>query len=207
MGNTWRVLALMALAGVVAAPGVATGQEREAETLIRGDVDNGGFGAPVLKFADLDNRFGMIVGFRGGWIIDHSFVLGAGVYGLANPEHFGELTPEPFARNSRMYMGYGGLELEWIIASDRVVHLTFQSLVGAGGVGYEWDGYSCCDDLNSDAFFILEPGANLVLNVHRIFRIGLGGSYRFVRDVHLEGLGNETLEGAAGVVTLQFGSF
>lgn len=204
--RVWKSGIVVMAAGVVW-PAAAAGQERPVETLITGEIDSGGFGGPVLKFADLDDRLGMLAGFRGGWIIDHSFVLGAGVYGLANPGDFGHLTPDPEGWRSRLFMGYGGLELEWIIASHEVVHLSLQSLIGAGGVGYEYDGSPCCEDETADAFFVVEPGANVELNVHRVFRLGLGGSYRFVRDVGLSGLVNETLEGPAAVVTLKFGSF
>ena len=201
------MLSILAVAATAVAPPALAGQAREVETLIRGGIDSGGFGSPVLKFAEMEDRFGMIVGFRGGWIIDHSFVVGGGIYGLTNTQNFGELTPAPFGPGSHLFMGYGGLELEWIIASHKVVHLSLQSLVGAGGVGYEWDSHQCCDDEHADAFFIVEPGANLILNVHKVFRIGLGGSYRFVHDVNLEGITNETLRGPAGVLTLKFGSF
>ncbi len=205
--RVWSTLGVVLMVTVLTAPQATKAQEREAETLITGGIDSGGFGGPVLKFAEMDDRFGMFVGFRGGWIVDHTFVIGLGGYGLTNPGNFSELTPEPGLPGSRMYMGYGGLELEWVIASYEVVHLSLQTLIGGGGVGYEWDGYECCDSTTSDAFFIAEPGANIMLNVHKVFRLGLGASYRFIYDVELPPVNNDSLRGAAGVLTLKFGSF
>jgi hypothetical protein len=51
------------------------------ETLFSGNVEHGGFGGPVVKFTQIKDEFGVLVGGRGGWIINHSFVLGAGGYG------------------------------------------------------------------------------------------------------------------------------
>jgi hypothetical protein len=86
------------------------------------------------------------------------------------------------------------------------VHVSLQGLVGAGGVGFE-DAEGCCTHETADAFFIAEPGANVILNVHKVFRIGLGGSYRFVHDVDLAGLTDESLRGPAGTLTFKFGAF
>jgi len=205
-----RLLAALVVATVGGAvPECAFAQE--AQTLISGGIDSGGFGGPVMKFTEVDDRFGLMLGFRGGWIVDHTFVIGAGIYGLANTDNFrNTIDVEPFGSRNELYMGYGGLELEWIVSSHRVVHVSLQSLVGAGGIGFDSDHNDCCVDENVDAFFIVEPGVNVMLNVHRVFRIGLGGSYRFVHDVNVPGapdLTNESLRGAAGILTLKFGSF
>ena len=192
----------MVVTGLAALTGTASAQE--AETLIQGGVDSGGFGGPVLKFTEIDDQFGLLVGFRGGWIVDHTFVLGAGLYGLANTGSFDRTGSGGF--RNRLFMGYGGLEMEWVISSDRIVHISLQGLVGAGGVGFE-DEVGCCTDETADAFFIAEPGANVILNVHKVFRIGFGGSYRFVHDVDLAGLTDESLRGWAGILIFKFGSF
>jgi len=59
---------------------VATGQE--AETLFAGEVVHGGFGGPVLKASTVNGSPALFVGGRGGWIINHSFILGGGGDGL-----------------------------------------------------------------------------------------------------------------------------
>ncbi len=199
--SSWGIS--MVVASLVALPGSASAQE--AETLIRGGIDSGGFGGPVLKFTEIDDQFGLLVGFRGGWIVDHTFVLGAGLYGLANTGSFDRTGPGGF--RNRLFMGYGGLEMEWVISSHRVVHVSFQGLVGAGGVGFEDSVHGCCTDETADAFFIAEPGVNVMLNVHKVFRVGFGGSYRFVHDVDLAGLTDESLRGPAGTLTFKFGAF
>ncbi len=56
----------------------------QEETLIKGDVESGGFGGPVVKMTSLNGQDGILVGGRGGWILNHSFIIGGGGYGLAN---------------------------------------------------------------------------------------------------------------------------
>ena len=109
---------------------LAAQQER---TLVSGPIESGGFGGPVLKFTELVEEFGLLVGGRGGWIINHTFVLGAGGYGLANQDNF-EFSVD--GRVRQLHMGYGGLELEYVNRSHELIHFSVQALVGAGGA--EW---------------------------------------------------------------------
>ncbi|NIN69246.1 MAG: hypothetical protein GTO63_32105, partial [Anaerolineae bacterium] len=82
MNRIWSCCTpLLALVGVTLV-GSQFGVAQEPETLIEGDVRHGGFGGPVVKFTEVNNEFGVLVGGRGGWIINDSFVLGAGGYGL-----------------------------------------------------------------------------------------------------------------------------
>ena len=39
---------------------------------------------PAIRFTQIDGDFGVLVGGRGEWIINHRFVLGGGGYGLTN---------------------------------------------------------------------------------------------------------------------------
>jgi hypothetical protein len=55
-----------------------------AETLLKGDVDNGFLFAPDFKCTDLNGSFASLVGGYGGWVIDKKILIGGGVYTLAN---------------------------------------------------------------------------------------------------------------------------
>ncbi|KPK81198.1 MAG: hypothetical protein AMS25_07250 [Gemmatimonas sp. SM23_52] len=81
----------------------AAAQER---TLLGRGFHSGGFGGPVVKFSEVDGDFAVFVGARGGWIINHMFVLGAGGYGLVNEIDIGFPGPRDIE------FGYGGVELE-----------------------------------------------------------------------------------------------
>ena len=104
-------------------------------------------------------------------------------------------------------MGYGGLELEYVVRPYQVAHISFGVLVGAGGLAWDPVGWGRHDDDDIDAFFITEPSLNLLFNVTKHLRIGFGASYRFIQDVELVTLENDEISGAAGVFTIKLGGF
>ena len=65
----------------------------QEETLISGQLEYGGYGGPVVKFTTINNDWEVMVGGRGGWIINHSFVLGGGGYGLVTDVEAYAYTP------------------------------------------------------------------------------------------------------------------
>ena len=196
-----------------------TGSFAQEQTLLgSGQITHGGFGGPVVKYVQIKGEPGVLVGGRGGWIINHIFVLGGGGYGLANdilaytPPVPAVLGVDPYSRY--INFGYGGLEMEYIIQSDRILHFTVYTLIGAGGISYRdeyWNGLNSIDDGNydspSDAFFILEPAVNIEINVISFMRVCGGISYRFISGVNLDNLRNKDFAGPSGVLTLKFGKF
>jgi hypothetical protein len=185
---------------------------QQEETLLGSrSIESGGYGALVVKFTPVNDRFGVLVGARGGWIINHSFALGLAGYGLANkvPAH----QSGPFGQRY-VDMGYGGLDLEVIVDSDALIHWSAHTLIGAGAVNYRtWTGTSVdwswgSDwDHRGDAFFVVEPGVNVDVNVTTWFRFSVGGAYRFVSGVASDVSNNADLSGASGMISFRFGSF
>jgi hypothetical protein len=174
----------------------------QAEHLIQGEFESGGFGGPVLKVTSLAGSTGVLVGGRGGWIINHSFILGGGGYGLAN--YVRAETPGP---NGEPYInfGYGGLELEYVRNWDKLVHYSVGLLIGGGGVGHRGEYNS--GDVDSRGFFVMEPWAEAHVNIVEFFRISGGISYRWVTGADSPVASDGELSGVAGVLTLRFGSF
>ena len=111
----------------------------QEETLLgSGEISNGGFGGPVVKYIQLKGEPGILIGGRGGWIINHTLVLGGGGYGLVNEI---EADNPPVLSQGNVYntylnFGYGGVELEYIIHSDDMLHFSVYSLVGGGSISY-----------------------------------------------------------------------
>jgi hypothetical protein len=168
----------------------------EEETLISGGIDSGGFGALVFKFSSVNDQFAAFAGARGGWIINHQFVVGAGGYGLASTICLDE-DGSCFLR--QIEFGYGGFEFEYIGLWNRVAHYSLQLLIGGGGVTLL--GFS------ADGVFVAEPAARLELNVTKWFRVNVGAGYRFVSGLDLASLENSDLSAFAGVLEFKFGSF
>ena len=164
----------------------------EEKTLITGEIESGGYGGPVVKLSSINNNFCVLMGGRGGWIINHAFVVGGGGYGLAT---------DILVSGKKLAMGYGGLELGYVFFSDSLVHFAIHSHFGFGGLSLE------TDPASSDDFFVIEPEATAVLNVTRFFRIAAGVSYRFVTGVTTAGLSDSALSALTGQLVFKFGTF
>ena len=175
-------------------PSMLLAQER---TLVGHHMESGGFGAPVLKLSQVRGQFAVFVGGRGGWIINHKFVIGGGAYGLASDV---PMPTSPLRRG--LEFGYGGFELEYIIASDNVIHATLMSLVGGGGIRIDNYGW-----WEHDGVFVLEPAGSIELNVTTFFRLGIGGGYRWVTDVNSAFLTNADMTEWFGSFAFKFGKF
>jgi hypothetical protein len=180
----------------------------QEETLIGSEIESGGFGGPSLKITQLNNENAVLLGARGGWIINHTFVLGGAGYGLVTRVQ----AQKTDSIHHTIDFGYGGLDLEYIASSNNLVHLSIGLLVGAGGVGYRNDDDNRYDDIiddshPKDAFFILEPNVQANLNVTSFFRIAAGVSYRYISGLQSQLATNTSLDGVSGVLTLKFGKF
>jgi hypothetical protein len=191
---------------------VAYSQE---ETLLEGEIEHGGFGGPIVKFTPIKNEFGILVGGYGGWLINHTFVIGGGGYGLVNKIRATDEAQSVYqfigGRPVNIEMGYGGVILEYINNSSSLIHFAFNTLIGAGGVTYNerYDNWQWNDTHTrpNDAFFVVEPELKVELNMTSFFRINLGGSYRFVSGVNIVGLKNSDLSGPSANITFKFGKF
>ena len=159
----------------------------------------------------------MLAGVRGGWIIDHRFTLGVAGHGLVtqvtNPDYEWNIPGYPFwaPSEAQLFLGYGGLLLEPILAYRSPVHIALPVIIGAGGCGYFGSGSYSSDDYidisESQGFFVLEPGVEMELNVIRLVRLGLGASYRYTSDLDLQATSPTALQGWNGVFTIKVGSF
>lgn len=190
-------------------------------TLLGGDHDvhHGGWGAPTVDHTRLLDQDALLVGGRGGWIIDHRFTLGLAGYGLAtsveNPAYDDVLLARgrSITKPSRFVAGYGGLLLEPVIAYRSPVHVSLPVIIGAGGCGYqsfsasphEFDPFTYNDD--AAAFFVLEPGVELELNVIPLVRVAVGASYRYTSDLDLAGTSKDALQGFNAGIRIKVGSF
>lgn len=180
---------------------------QEDQTLVGNHVTSGGFGGPVLKISSISGEAALFVGGRGGWIIklnpSTSFVIGGGGYGLATDVRANNV----FINNRQQYVsvGYGGVELEYVHQSYRLVHFSIQSLIGAGSAGYQNKDHD--NSTNNDSFFVWEPGVNVLLNVTHYFRIGGGLGYRLTSGSHLVQASDSDLSGVTGIITFKFGKF
>ena len=203
-----KTIYLFLLTLALAAPSFA-----QEQTLINGPIESGGFGGPVVKFSQVSNKFAVFAGGYGGWLINHSFLIGGGGYGLVNNIDASPAAQAYFGTTEdlRTQFGYGGLILEYIGAPDNLIHYTVSTLIGGGGVdyAYKYDLFnSNYDNMgHASACFVLEPSAGLELNITKFFRINAGASYRLVRGTDLPGITDTDLSALSGYLTFKFGKF
>jgi hypothetical protein len=198
-----------------------TSEDQPIRTLLGGDkpLHHGGWGAPTATYTRIMDQDAMLVGVRGAWIINHRFSLGLAGHGLVT--NVGNLVYDQYLvdngtflrNNSRLYMGYGGLLLEPVIAYRSPVHITLPIIIGAGGAGYGYNG-SLPEDFDpftyhndAQAFFVVEPGIELEFNIIPLVRLGLGASYRYTTDLDLPGTPKDALHGFNTGVSLKVGCF
>ena len=187
----------------------------EEETLLSGDLTHGVMGGPVVKFSQVNGENSVLVGGRGGWIINHSFVIGGGGYGLVNDIKVPNVYDENGVQ-ANLVFGYGGLELEYIGRPNKLVHYSMYMLVGAGGISNsvydddyrdDYENHNHYNHIEDDAVWVVEPALNVTLNVTSFFRVSAGAGYRYVGGANLTGTSNEDLSNTTFNLTFRFGKF
>jgi len=190
----------------------------QEETLFSGDIESGWYGGLTFHIGQMYEETGFFAGGQGGWIINHRLILGAKGYILVNPVEIEDL------QNIVVGFACGGVILEYVIASNKLLHFDIESMIGFGGVYNDVKDYTKYHDpidYTGDACFVLEPGINLMLNVVKNFRIGIGVTYRYVDGINYDAgapyrtatgedykhITDADLSGVSAKITLKFGSF
>jgi hypothetical protein len=185
-------------------------KNKEIKTLLGRDKAGGAYSAFTTGYSVIDDKHAVLFGGRFGWIAGHSLGIGIGATGFINEFHY-----EPsLDREVFLAGGYGGLYIEPILLPRSPVHLSFPILFGAGGISYVSKESDMNNNLieDSEAFLIIEPAAELELNLTKFFRFALGASYRFPTsfDVGLAGspkASAESIKGMSFTATFKFGKF
>ena len=220
--NMKRITILGLFALLFSTVALAQDDSDEIKTLFssNGNRSNGGYGGLMINYGTINDEPAIFMGAKGGWVIDHSFTLGLAGYGfLADPTADIKLDNEKY----QLTGGYGGLLLEPVVWSKQPIHFAFPIIIGAGGVGYvnHWDNWNDKDSEDyinnyedSDAFFVLEPGVEIEINILKYFRIAINGSYRYTSNIDLRYkeddvpiFGDDILRGWSCGLTFKFGKF
>ena len=185
----------------------AKGQE---QTLFKGDIERGGFGAPVVKFTAINQQSALMLGGRGGWIINHSLALGGGGYAVVNEVN----APQgalPLEGPLDIEFSYGGFELEYVIHPNSLWHYSLYTLLGGGAANYVKDEGPVAESNEqageTDFMWVLEPAVCAELNVTKWFHLNGGVSYRIVSGVGQEKLKEGDFNGFTATLTFKFGNF
>lgn len=196
--------------GLAQHEGKITAQKQK--TLFKNARPIGGFIGFSAKPAELNNQDAFFGGAQVAIGLGRKVNLGVVGYGLISNN-----VTNQFDNNGNRYfleMGYGGLLIEPIIGSNRMIHLTAPVVLGAGASVLSryrpWEvnnNYNTSDYVSEEAFFIAEPSINAELNVFKIMRLGAGIGYRFVSPTGILNSNGIDLNGWTANVTLKLGWF
>ncbi len=184
----------------------------EVKSLLNRDNDLSGFGSVDFKVTELIDTRAMVLGARAGLVVNRRFLFGLGGYGIATNLEFDGNPSSGQIRPLQLYGGYAGMLIGGIVAPRKMFHISFPLLLGAGGVEVSDEnffprssdsGYS----IERSAFFVVEPGLELEVNVTRVLRLAIGGSYRWVRGSDLTTVTDDDLTNWAGNFAIRFGGF
>jgi hypothetical protein len=185
-------------------------KNKEIKTLLGRDNPGGGYASFTTGYSQIDGRHALLFGGRFSWIASHIVGIGLGATGFINEFHY-----EPsLDREVFLTGGYGGLYIEPILLHRWPVHLSFPVLFGAGGLSFISKDGALNQNLIEDSkgFLLIEPSAEVELNVTKFFRLAIGASYRFPTNFDLGtqdsySIDVESLRSVSYMVTFKFGKF
>jgi hypothetical protein len=164
----------------------------------------------MVNYAQIDGTDAVLVGARGAWVINHSLAIGLGGYGFTNNIYVDDIID-----GSEVFLagGYGGLYIEPIILPRSPIHIAVPVLIGGGGLALIQDYFHSNTSnpeyysVDENAFFIVEPGIEIELNLVKFMRLGLAVTYRHTEGLDLYKTDPEVLNGFSGGISLKFGKF
>lgn len=185
-------------------------KEEKTQTIVtdknRKKIWFSGYFAPVVRFSQVDTtKYSTFVGYKGAFMIE-GFGIGTALF--VNADYKKRTIKD---KNRDVFMGYTGFLFEYNFLRKKVVNFSIGTIVGIGSAGY----FKTVHHEDSDEshryvgtrFFVLEPEVVLYINVTRFFRMGLGGSYRYINGLMQYNLDDDTYSGFSGSLLFQFGWF
>ncbi|MFC2131754.1 hypothetical protein ACFLSQ_09995 [Bacteroidota bacterium] len=174
---------------------------------------NGYFVSPMFKSTKMDNQNAILAGGKIGWALNREIAVGLAGYGLTHNIKT-KMQNMPGTNSNDLQLGYGGVYLEYINSSNDLIHFTLNSTFGCGG--YEYANYEYSDKYGAPwgVFLLIEPEANVELNLSNNMRLGLSASYRFTDIIKNSnnydispGVGNPEFNGMSWGFYFKYGIF
>jgi len=172
--------------------------------------DKGGFFSLNGGMTTITDRNAIMAGLRFGATLDHWFSYGLGGNLLISQLTYSDILVN---RTLKLEMGYAGFFIEPTIAPKVPIHFSFPVLIGVGSAAYcdntdqNSDEHHGLVTVDNDIFYIVEPGAEMELNMTKHTRLCLGVKYRFISDLNIVNTKSDALNGMYYGLTLKFGKF
>ncbi len=189
----------------------SSGNEKQKKEIILDidKVDHGWYIGIANQYTMLNGEWADFVGARGGWIINHSFVLGVSGYGLVYPTNRENFTGKIYEGDEKtVSMGFGGPMIEYMYRPERVFTIAPALTVGAGAFEYvNPDDDSDDHSDHADTFFVIMPEIYLYANITGYLRIGIGASYRFSSGINKFDLNDDDFRNVSFNIVIAGGFF
>jgi hypothetical protein len=172
--------------------------------------------SPEAAYTQFKGRDVFLGGISLGAIINHFFTIGLGGYGILNSGNLWYDFDGPLGAPEGAYLfgGYGGLKMEFKVWPTSPVHLSFPILIGGGGMAFNTSyyhdhnyNYDNGNTIDSDGFFVVEPGVMVELNLLKFMRLDAGISYRYAPDLDLIYTSSGLINNFNVNLSLKFGKF
>lgn len=174
------------------------------QTIFGSDVSFSGYGGPFMSFTSINGEFAHMMGGGGGVLLNKRFFFGGFGMGNTTKHKVNYIDPNTFYYpNINLDFGYGGLYFGYIISPNNSIHPAVFLQSGWGDIALSNNG----NTIITDNVFVLNPSAQLEINMTTFFRIGIGVNYQFVNGVNLSGLNNEDFTNFGGFLSFKFGWF
>ncbi|MGB5665899.1 MAG: hypothetical protein WBM53_03540 [Maribacter sp.] len=164
----------------------------------------GGYGGPLIEAPYINNDWGLVIGGKGGVVINRKFAIGGIGKRLVSSNNFlgDNLNGNEEASLNLSYWA-GGLFGEYFFKLENPLHISIPINFMAGGIAVN-DG-NC--EIDSSGIFFIEPGINLEFCISKYFIPALNVSYRQVLGSSLVNLSNQDVSGVNIGLLLKFGKF
>lgn len=183
-------------------PVLAFAQE-EPETLLPEMTSSGGYGAPLLGYGSVNQKGAFFSGGRGGWIINHQYVIGGGGGNLIN--NIQANGKSPAGKDYHIGLDYGGLMLEYIHNPDSLGHWFAGGLIGGGSAWLKERGADRKTD--EQVVIVFEPYIGWEINVVKYMRLAATLNYRLVNGYDNDFLQSNDLTSVSVNLIFKFGKF
>lgn len=179
-----------------------------ADNISAQGFESGAFGAPVLKYTKLVNQSALVIGGKGGWVINKRFVLGAGIYALASNVK-SPVFDQQSGQSVMLNFNYGGLELGFLLLRQSKFNLALDMLFAGGGIEYyARDKNKTNGSFGNESLLVWEPQLSFETELFKWFHLDAGVSYRMISSyVELNKVTKDNMQGINFLLTFKFGTY
>lgn len=186
-------------------------KEKEIKTLLGKERHRGKYGAISMGISGVDGRTTLLFGQKVTWLPVNMLGIGMGLNEFISEYRHDDVS----GRDIYLTGGFGGMYIEPIILPRMPVHASFPVLLGFGGLSqlYGDDDFMVTDMFREfQTFLVIEPGAEIELNLTKSFRLAAGITYRFTTPFEIRSPGSyttdiESLRSLSFKLMFKFGRF